>query len=331
MSRDVRLNSRLNARTGQSDQTDQIDQILVKDLTTPVPPEVSAFTAQLAESFPHLPLGVLFYGSQSRAMNPDGLLDFYVVFEKSSDLPGSFFERLGNRLLPPNVIYRAYDEGVKKLRAKVALLTLEQFRERSGVRSLDTTIWARFCQPVRLVWVNSPSGAEAILASLHRCILTAATWAALLGPKEGTPEVYWHALFSATYAAELRVERKGRSRNLLQGQEGRYAELLCAAWKELGLNVAYEDERLRPVITVDVRNGAEKRWKKITETGKRLNLARLLKAAFTFRGGVAYLLWKIRRHTGQDISVTSFERRHPILALPSLLWRFRKVRRDTNA
>jgi hypothetical protein len=55
--------------------------------------------------------------------------------------------------------------------------------------------------------------------------------------------------------------------------------------------------------------------------GKLLNLARLVKAAFTFQGGLDYVLWKVKRHSGVEIQVTDWQRRHPVLAAPSLAWK----------
>jgi hypothetical protein len=51
-----------------------------------------------------------------------------------------------------------------------------------------------------------------------------------------------------------------------------------------------------------------------------------MKAIFTFEGGVDYVVWKIRRHSGIHLTVTPWQRRHPILAAPSLLWRLRRLR-----
>ncbi|MFT8765165.1 MAG: hypothetical protein ABF809_14365, partial [Gluconobacter potus] len=61
----------------------------------------------------------------------------------------------------------------------------------------------------------------------------------------------------------------------------------------------------------------------IQTSGRPRNVARLLKAAFTFENGASYLAWKIQRHTGFDMQLSPFESRHPIVMLPRLLWRAR--------
>ena len=61
--------------------------------------------------------------------------------------------------------------------------------------------------------------------------------------------------------------------------------------------------------------------------GRPLNVARLLKAAFTFEGAARYAAWKIERHTGVPVAVTPWRERHPILAAPGVLWRVARERR----
>ena len=50
-------------------------------------------------------------------------------------------------------------------------------------------------------------------------------------------------------------------------------------------------------------------------------MLRLIKASFTFAGGADYIAWKISRHAGVPVEFSAWERRHPILAAPLVLWR----------
>ena len=54
--------------------------------------------------------------------------------------------------------------------------------------------------------------------------------------------------------------------------------------------------------------------------GKLLSVLRLIKAAFTFRDGANYILWKIERHSGVHHSLTPWQARHPILASTVIFW-----------
>lgn len=306
--------------------SDTIRGILIEELTSIVPDEVKQFAEAIADRLKHRPLGILFYGSVLREVDPDGILDFYVITDRPSSLNENPLATLANHVLPPNVYYMEHVIGGQLLRAKVAFLSQRQFQKRSTIFSLDTTIWARFCQPVRMVWVRDNGSADHILQAIRQCVITASCWAALLGPEEGMPIDYWHNLFAHTYAVELRVEKKGRSHHLLQGREERYIAVLESAWHHVSLSYGIEKGGLSPLLTTSARMKAEKNWQKIQAVGRPLNLARLVKAAFTFKDGVSYLLWKIQRHTGETIYVSLFEKKHPILTLPLFLWRARYVR-----
>ncbi|MCX5615780.1 hypothetical protein NQF87_02135 [Bombella sp. TMW 2.2559] len=305
---------------------DTIRGILIEELTSLVPNEVGQFAEAIADRLKHRPLGILFYGSILREVDPDGILDFYVITDRPSSLNENPLASLANHILPPNVYYMEHVIGGQLLRAKVAFLSQRQFQKRSTIFTLDTTIWARFCQPVRMVWVRDNKSADHVLQAIRQCAITASCWAALLGPEEGMAIDYWHNLFAHTYAVEFRVEKKGRSHHLLQGREERYIAVLESAWQHVSLGYEIEKGGLRPLLTTSVRMKAEKNWQKIQAVGRPLNLARLVKAAFTFKDGVSYLLWKIQRHTGEKIHVSSFEKKHPILTLPLFLWRARYVR-----
>jgi hypothetical protein len=65
-----------------------------------------------------------------------------------------------------------------------------------------------------------------------------------------------------------------------------------------------------------VRGG---QWRLRRIEGKALSVIRLAKATATYAGGVEYIAWKINRHAGTDIKLTSWQKRHPLLAAVSLL------------
>ena len=65
-------------------------------------------------------------------------------------------------------------------------------------------------------------------------------------------------------------------------------------------------------------------WSLRHALGKPLNFVRLMKSAYTFDGGVDYLIWKIERHSGVRMEITPWQRRHPILASPYVLWQLKK-------
>jgi len=292
------------------------------ELNRPVAPAVRAFAAEIAGRAGGGVAAVLFYGSALRTGELDGLLDFYVLLDDLATWDWRAPARAGARVLPPNIEYAEHDEGDTKLRAKIAIMTLAQFRDHARAQSLDTTIWARFAQPVAVVYVRDAVAAEAAIEAVSGAVRGAAWWAARLGPEQARGDDFWRELFRRTYASELRVEGTGRAGSIVDSAPERYAAVLPLAWAADGLAFAQgPDGALAPTLTASERADAERAWRRRKRIAKPLNLARLAKAAFTFSGGVDYLAWKIERHSGHRVEVTPFQRRHPLLAAGPALWR----------
>ena len=207
----------------------------------------------------------------------------------------------------------------------MAVLRADQFARATRHTSLDTTIWARFAQPVILAHARDATARHATLSALAGAVATAARWAVLLGPESGTPRPFWEALFRATYAAELRVEKGERGVSLVEHAEARYAALLQPALSAAGIGFQVEGAVVTPALTNAQRRSGQAAWGRRRSAGKLLNIARLVKAAFTFKGGVDYIVWKIQRHSGVKLELTPWQRRHPILSAPVILYRLRRL------
>lgn len=243
------------------------------ELRQPVLAEARSFAEALAKR-PGV-LAVLFYGSCLQRESVEGMLDFYVLTDGS---PGAYGESRAiaalGRALPPNV----YPENHDGLKAKAAVLSLPAFRARMRASRIDTTFWARFCQPAALIWAKDDAVREEVEGAISDAICAAAAWAERLA--EGAQgEEAWRRLFARTYKVEIRVEGPGRAGRIVDAAPARYETL----WR----------------LTQGKRAGAAGRiWFLRWLLGKPLHISRLLKASLTFTGGPAYLLWKIRRHAG---------------------------------
>ena len=253
---------------------------------------------------------VLFYGSNLRTGLLEGVLDFYVL------LPGP-----AERGIWPTVSYHEIAHEGRVLRAKVATMRLATFRAASEGRRLDTTVWTRFAQPSALAWSQTAGAREAVVAAVAAAAITASRFAALLGPTEGTPSDFWRALFRATYATELRVERGGREEQLLAHGAAHLGPLLSVAWRAGQVDFGEDGGQLRPLIAPGERRRLARQWRLRRRVGRPLNIVRLVRAAFTFEGAARYATWKIERHTGVAIALTPWRERHPLLAAPGVLWR----------
>lgn len=294
------------------------------ELDGPAAAPAVAFAAELARIGGAAVGAVLFYGSALRTGAMDGVLDFYVLVDDLRAWPQTALAAAGGAWLPPNVEYREFETGGSRLRAKIAVMTAAQFRAAAGRASLDTTVWARFAQPAGLVWSRDEAARADAVESVARASATAARWAALLGPDHGPAQAFWDALFRQTYAAELRIEPKGRERAILSAGGERYAALLPLAWDAGDLAWSADGETLTPTLTDSDRARGRSAWAWRRRLGKPLTVLRLMKAVFTFQGAADYAAWKIERHTGVRIELTPFVRKHPILAAPGVavtLWK----------
>ncbi|WP_293897782.1 hypothetical protein [Phenylobacterium sp.] len=293
--------------------SDVLASRLEAELATPAPAAVVALAAALAD--PARDAAILYYGSTLRTGDLAGVLDFYRLTRgpHRSGLHG-----LVERLLWPEVSYHEVQVGEATLRAKVATLPLATFRRAAEGRTLDTTIWARFVQPAQRVWSGDTASARVAAEACAAAVITAGRYAAKFGPAQGPPHAFWLALFRRTYAAEFRMETSDRADTVLASGEGRYAELLPLAWQAGGVAFEAHEQELRPA-----KQGLPG-WMLPNLLGKPLNVARILKAAFTFEGAARYAAYKIERHTGVDIPVTPFRERHPFLAAPGAWLQLRK-------
>lgn len=97
--------------------------------------------------------------------------------------------------------------------------------------------------------------------------------------------------------------------------------MLPLAWREGGVAFEAQGAVLRP----DGRGLPG--WVLPSLAGKPLNMARILKAAFTFEGAARYAAYKVQRHTGIEIAVTPFRERHPFLAAPGAWLELRRRQR----
>lgn len=296
--------------------TDLAD-VVRRQLAAPTIDAVRTIAAQLAQT-PDT-LAILFYGSNLRTGSTEGVLDFYVLTAGPRE-----------RGIWPTVSYREFDPddapNGERLRAKIATMRLSTFADAAAAATLDTTIWTRFVQPSALVWSRDAAARDKVADSIAAAARSAARFAAALGPEAAPPRDYWRALFRQTYAAEFRVEARGREDQILAHDPDRYDQLLPLAWQADGIMFAQDGERLRPALPPAQRRALLRAWGVRRRAGKPINIARLIRAAFTFEGAARYGAWKIERHTNVPVTLSPWAERHPVLAAPGVLWRVWRAR-----
>ena len=279
----------------------ELRTLVAEELSLPVDQRVSAMAQAVAAKHGAASRAVLFYGSCLRQKRLEGLmLDFYLIV---SDYRSAYSKRwlaVANRLIPPNVFYFEH-EG---LAAKYAVLSETDFHRLAGPETSSVSVWARFAQPSRLVWVADGAARERAIEAVARA---APTLIAAANPRPGEdPLALWRRAFSLTYSAELRAERTGRAGSVVEVEPERYKRFASAA--------------LAAAQSVSPHGGWA--WRRVE--GKALSIARLAKASFTFAGGADYIAWKINRHAGTNIALKPWQRRWPLIAAITLLPRLLK-------
>ncbi|MCC6917862.1 MAG: hypothetical protein IT548_01585 [Alphaproteobacteria bacterium] len=294
--------------------SERLAEAVAAELAAPVAAPVAAFAAELAAE--RDAVAVLFYGSVLRTGDLSGLLDFYVL---TAAPHRRALRGWVERLLWPEIGFREGPQGDDVLRAKVATMPMAVFADAAAGKRRDTTIWTRFAQPAALAWCRDEAARSAVVAAVGDAVATAARFAVLHGPAQGTAAAFWRALFAETYRTEFRIERRGREGQILAQGEERYARLLPLAWAAAGIGFTRRGEELTPQIGAEERARLAAAWRRARRWGRPLNVARLAKASLVTEGAGRYAAWKLTRHSA--VTLTPWQARHPVLAAPAILWR----------
>lgn len=270
---------------------------------------------------------ILFYGSCLRQdpsdEPPEGIQDFYVIVDRFKDAYQSWWSALANRLLPPNVFYVERRWQDRTVRAKYAVISRRQWRHFTSAKAFHPWLWARFAQPTALLYGRDSVATSEITKGIVQAVTTMVGTALPLIKQPASLRDLWLEAFSQTYRAELRPESADRAVSIYEVDRERYDNVTPLALKKLShLPVKITaDGRVEANFSRRDKRRARRRWKFRRLWGKPLSVLRLMKSFFTFDGGVDYALWKVERHTGVRVPISKFERRHPILTSPKLLWR----------
>jgi hypothetical protein len=287
-----------------------LHELVAAELDAPMADEVRAFAADVAARYPDSAQAVLFYGSCLWSRQLDGLmLDFYLLVDDYGRAYGKRWLATANRLIPPNVFYA--ERG--NLRAKYAVLSLDDFARLASWETRNVSVWARFAQPSALVWArDARARAKAIdaVAGAAPALLAAAR---PMLPQHLSLRELWTRAFALTYDAELRSEKQGRGVTLYDTAPDRYREITAPALATAGIAARLQGDSIEFIDAAD-RAAGERAWGRRRLEGKLLSAVRLIKASLTFDGGIDYLAWKITRHSGVEIAITPWQRRHPVLA-----------------
>jgi hypothetical protein len=293
-------------------------------------PTLAALLAQLGTRHHGAICCTLVYGSCLRSGDIyDGLLDLYLICDSYRAAYRRPLLAAANWLLPPNVFYaeqRAVDgaAGTKTLRSKVTVISLRDFQRGCSPAWFESYIWGRFAQPTRILCARDAQAQAQVEAALSNAARTLLDNALPVLPVEGSLTDLWEQSLGLSYATELRTERSGRAQELAQSSRDFYLAMTrqYAAQSQSPIEL-YEQAgewRYRSRIGNIRRRSAALAWALRRGQGKLLSILRVVKALFTFEGGLDYIAWKLERHSGVEIQIPDKVRRAPLIHLWGFFW-----------
>jgi hypothetical protein len=174
----------------------------------------------------------------------DTLIDLYVLTDTGEAVSRNRLARLGCRLVPPNVHYGEARHGAVALRAKYAVLPLDQFARRMGQGVANPYFWARFAQPCRIVWVRDEDVRRKLVAALAQAVRTMIAASLPLGRPGDDALDLWRRGLAETYRTELRPESGDRARGIVAANAPYYRAVTEAVLGPAGLQAKRAAGRL---------------------------------------------------------------------------------------
>ena len=306
--------------------TQQLTNLLAQSTPLTFSRELLALRDALLQQYEGAVDAMLFYGSCLRSGDAlDGLVDLYLVVNDYRNAYSTKLPALFNRLLPPNVYYLETEAEGNRVRSKYAVISMQDLENGTSPRWFHSYLWGRFAQPCGLLYSRDDETSRRVRKILAQAVLTFLTRALPALPERLDSAAIWQQGLSLSYRAELRVEKPERAVLLYQSWEDHYRALTLLVMDELPFQVKREQDAPQPIFHIQISPQTRRLnrlgWMLRRLQGKFLSLFRLMKAAFTFQGGVDYLVWKLERHTGVPIEVTPKVRRHPLIYGWGMMWR----------
>lgn len=289
-------------------------------------PALAALLEQLRQAHGDAVDCVLLYGSCLRHGNIyDGLLDLYLICRDYSSAYGAGPMATANWLLPPNVFYSQINHEGQTLSSKVTVISRRDFRRGCSRQWFQSYIWGRFAQPARIVYCHDEQLREEIQESLLQAVQTLLSRALPSLPRQGSLEQLWVGALRLSYTTELRSESQDRSAELAGASREFYLDVSRQQTDSLAFPFAVYDENNEPHYRSNVptlhRCIAGIAWPVRRLQGKFLSVLRLIKALFTFDGGLDYIAWKLHRHSGREIIIPEKVRRYPLVFMWGFFWK----------
>lgn len=263
---------------------------------------------------------LIYYGSSLRAMNdPEKMLDFYVLVDSYKKTHRSPIRRVLNALIPPAVYYLENENADGSVsNCKYSIISLDAFEKKCGGKALLSQIWGRFSQPCVLLYPKDETIRKRVQSARVNAIEYMADQTIPLVAGNLTATQFWAKGFMESYKTELRPESSSaRSEEIVNRYLDRYNAISAQMFGSANNSGEFEV----PSVSDTKRRACKRKWAWRRFVGKPATAIRVLNSAFTFDGGLDYVLHKLKSHSGETIEVSESQRRHPILWSPVLGWK----------
>jgi len=180
-----------------------------------------------------------------------------------------------------------------------------------------------------MVYVRDEEVAKLVNTAFAQAVITFTTRVLPRMQPQFTIRELWQKGLELTYRAEFRPERPDQQVRLFDAASDYFEDITCKAFEALPCQVTAINSNEIALYSANIPKSmrfiAGLTWAIRILQGKILSVLRLIKGTLTFDGGVDYILWKIKRHSGVTMKASPFLRRHPILAMLVLSWRLYRL------
>jgi len=168
-----------------------------EQITLATDPATDTLIEKLQQRFGNSLQAILFYGSCRRSGNyHDGILDLYVLVDHYRHAYQKRYLAWLNKLLPPNVFYLETTLESQPVRAKYAVLSLDDFIRGTSNHWFHSYLWCRFAQPLNIIFCRSEITRKQINRASAQAAITFIAKVIPTLPPLFTVQELWHQAFT---------------------------------------------------------------------------------------------------------------------------------------
>jgi hypothetical protein len=260
---------------------------------------------------------VLWNATRDKTSQPD----FIVVVDSLRAWYPRLRDRVWGSVLPPAV--HCVRQGAAL--AKVSVVTARQLASQTASTAKDLHLAGRLSKRVALVWSRDPQARQRIVDAKRAALMTVArlTLSRFDGPF--ALDDFLLSLLGLSYESEVRIVEPGKLAALLDVEREHYRAVGSALLGALGATPIDLSPTPRFNVPASVA-AARAELQRCLRRSRRRAYLRWPKYLLTYDGWLDYLLEKLAR-TGNQVSLTERQRRHPLIFALPVLYRMMRTKR----